>query len=72
MIESARRGQPWHYDQYRKHINEIETRYVCTIDNYQVATGGVDKTACFKTIAGELISVAIYGNQEYDKESMTE
>ena len=72
IIESASRGQPWHYNQYRKHINEIETPYVCTIGNYRVATGGFDKTACFKTIAGELILAAICGNQEREKENITE
>ena len=72
IIKSGCRGQPWHYDQYRKHINEIETPYVCTIGNYQVATGGLDKMACFKTIAGELISASIRGNQERKKENITE
>ena len=72
IIQSACRGQPWHYNQYQKHINEIETPYVCTIGNYRVATGGVDKTACFKTIAGELISAAICGNQKRENQNIVE
>ena len=44
-----------------KHVREIETPFVYTIGDYRVATGGIDRTACFKTKTGELISGAIAG-----------
>ena len=37
---------------------------VCTIGDYRVATGGINKMACFKTIAGEIISGGISGNSD--------
>jgi len=43
------------------HACEIETLFVCAIGDYWVATGGINRTACFKTIAGELIPGAITG-----------
>ena len=45
-------------------MEEAESPFICTISNYHVATGGIDKTSCFKTLAGKLISGAIGGEQE--------
>ena len=45
-------------------MEEVESPFICTIGNYRVATGGVNKTSCFKTLAGKLISGAIGGEQE--------
>ena len=45
-------------------MEEVESPFICTIGNYCVATGGIDKTSCFKTLAGKLISGAIGGEQE--------
>ena len=39
---------------------------MCTIGDYRVATGGVDTSACFKSLTGELILSAIVGNQGHD------
>ena len=67
IIHAAREGVPWTFERYLKFINEAGSPYVCTVGNYRIATGGVDKTACFKTLAGELISRSIAG--EHDKSS---
>ena len=45
-------------------MEEVESPFICTIGNYRVATGGIDKTSCFKTLAGKLIVGAIGGEQE--------
>jgi len=54
-MNSATEGIPWSYEKYRKHIEDVASPFICTIGNYRVATGGVDKTSCYKTLAGELI-----------------
>ena len=42
------------------------------IGDYRVATGGINKTACFKTIACEMILGAISGNSDKHKSIMTD
>ena len=37
-----------------------------------MATGGIDKTACFKTLAGEIISGAISGNKVEGKKGVSQ
>jgi len=69
---SARQGNPWSYTKYREHIRQVEAPFVITVGDYRVATGGVDKSACFKTLAGELISGAIAGHQSKGIKPMTE
>ena len=61
IIHAARKGVPWTFERYLKHIDKVGSPYVCTVGNYRVSTGGVNKSACFKTLAGELISGAIAG-----------
>ena len=63
IIYCARSGKPWSQEKYLRHVKDIESPYVCSVGNYRVATGGVDKSACFKTLAGEIISGAISGNK---------
>jgi len=70
--ESARKGNPWSFEKYLDHATKIETPFLCTIGDYRVATGGIDKTACFKTIAGEIISGAISGNSDRHKSLLTD
>ena len=64
IIQASKEGTPWSVERYEKHVKEIESPFLVTIGNYRVATGGINKTACFKTLAGELISGAIGGEQE--------
>ena len=72
FVRSVREGNPWSFEKYQKHATEIETPITYTIGNYKVVTGGIDKSACFKTLAGEIISDAISGPNKNLSESMTE
>ena len=55
------------FSKYREHIGKTKAPFVCTIGDYWVVTGGVDRSTCFKTVKGELISSVIFGNQGHDK-----
>ena len=70
MINSAIQGNPWCYQKYREHIGKIESPFVCTIGDYRVATGGVDRSACFKSLTGELISSAMSASQGHGNTMM--
>ena len=72
IIESAKKGNPWTLKKYLEHVHKIETPYVCTVGDYRVATGGFDKSTCFKTLAGELISGAIRGKEVEKKNILSE
>ena len=69
IITSAQQGTPWSYDKYRAHVRKIETPYVTTIGDYRVSIGGNDMSACYKTLAGEIISAAISGRKDSAKET---
>ena len=71
MINCACQGNPWSVEKYLSHVKEIETPFVCTVGNYRVSTGGIDKSACLKTLAGELISGAIAGKHQRIKSYVT-
>jgi len=72
IIYCARNGNPWSLEKYLCHVKEIERPYVCNVGDYRVATGGIDKTACFKTLAGEIISGAISGNKVEGKKGLSQ
>ena len=62
IICSAHQGNYWSFQKYKGHIYCIKTTFVSTICDYWVATGWIYESACFKTLAGELISGPISGN----------
>ena len=72
FVRSVREGNPWSFEKYQKHATEIETPITYTIGNYKVVTGGIDKSACFKTLAGEIISDAISGRSKNFSEQMND
>jgi len=59
IIRCARQGNPWTFKKYFEHVREIESPFECTVGDYHIATGGIDKTVCFRRLAGQLISGAI-------------
>ena len=72
FIESAQRGNPWTLTKYLQHIRKVESPFICTVGDYRVATGGIEKSTCFKTLAGELISGAIRGKEVEGKNILSE
>jgi len=72
IMHSARQGNPWSFQKYRQHLRQVESPFLVTVGDYRVATGGVDQSACFKTLAGEIISGAIAGQPKNGKKTLTE
>ena len=72
FVRSVREGNPWSFEKYQKHATEIETPITYTVGNYKVVTGGINKSTCFKTLAGEIISDAISGRSKNFSEQMND
>ena len=34
MMDSATEGNPWSYEKYHKHMEEIASPFICTIGDY--------------------------------------